>query len=170
MTGILRAAGAAFTGLTLVVLAGAVVIGALAWMARQPGPAGESMVISIPAGVGSTGVVSRLHAEGIIAHPWLFHLVVRFSGQARQLQAGEFTVPAGASQVEVLDILVSGQSIDHPVTIPEGLWSSEIVDLLREHPTLSGTIEAIPPEGSLLPDTYHVVRETPRGDLIDRMQ
>ena len=55
---------------------------------------------------------------------------------------------------QVLDTLVEGKSIEHKVTLPEGLTSYQIVQRLMAHPELKGEITEIPPEGSLLPDTY----------------
>jgi len=56
------------------------------------------------------------------------------------------------------------------VTIPEGLTSYQIVERLKADPNLSGNIEAMPPEGSLLPETFIVERGMARQSVIDRMQ
>jgi len=56
------------------------------------------------------------------------------------------------------------------VTLAEGLTSYQIVQKLIAHPELHGEITEIPPEGSLLPDTYRFGREDTRQDIIDRMQ
>jgi UPF0755 protein len=71
---------------------------------------------------------------------------------------------------QVLDTLVEGKSIEHKVTLAEGLTSFQIVAKLMAHPELHGEIAAIPPEGSLLPDTYRFGRNDTRQDIIERMQ
>jgi UPF0755 protein len=71
---------------------------------------------------------------------------------------------------EVLDTLVEGKAILHTVSIPEGLTSYQVVERLNAHPELTGKINIVPPEGSLLPDTYRFARGTDREELIARMQ
>jgi UPF0755 protein len=45
-----------------------------------------------------------------------------------------------------------------------------IVDKLRADPTLSGDIAAIPPEGSLMPNTYKFTRGATRQQILDQME
>ncbi len=59
---------------------------------------------------------------------------------------------------EVIDIITSGRSVEHTITIPEGLTSEQIVERLKENDLLVGEIAQIPAEGSLLPDTYKINR------------
>jgi UPF0755 protein len=85
------------------------------------------------------------------------------------VKAGEYLFEANVSMREVLDTLVEGRSIEHTVTIPEGLTSEQIVARLLENPVLTGEITQVPPEGSLLPETYKVTRGTTRQQLLNRM-
>ena len=86
------------------------------------------------------------------------------------LKAGEYDFHKYASMRQVLDTLVEGKSIEHKVTLAEGLTSYQIVQRLMAHPELHGEITEIPPEGSLLPDTYSFGRDDTRQDIIERMQ
>ncbi len=70
---------------------------------------------------------------------------------------------------EVVEIITSGRSIQHAITIPEGLTSEQIVERLMQNELLVGEIGSIPAEGSLLPDTYRINRGTTRESLIARM-
>src|SRR4029450_79151 len=70
----------------------------------------------------------------------------------------------------VLDTLVEGKSIEHKVTLAEGLTSYQVVQRLMAHPELRGEIAEIPPEGSLLPDTYKFGSNDSRQDIIERMR
>jgi UPF0755 protein len=56
------------------------------------------------------------------------------------------------------------------VTLAEGLTSEQIVQKLLAHPELHGDINDVPPEGSLLPDTYKFGSHDKRQDIIERMQ
>jgi UPF0755 protein len=56
------------------------------------------------------------------------------------------------------------------VTLAEGLTTQQIVDKIMANPDLHGDISQIPPEGSLLPDTYKFGRNDTRQEIIDRMR
>jgi UPF0755 protein len=70
---------------------------------------------------------------------------------------------------EVLDVITSGRSIQHAITIPEGLTSEQIIERLKENELLVGEVITVPVEGSLLPDTYRINRGTSREALLARM-
>jgi UPF0755 protein len=56
------------------------------------------------------------------------------------------------------------------VTLAEGVTSWMVVDALRRADFLTGEIAAVPPEGSLAPDSYEVARGADRGALLAEMQ
>ena len=66
--------------------------------------------------------------------------------------------------------IVEGKVVPHQVSIPEGLTSQQIVARLLADDVLTGDIKEIPPEGSLLPDTYNFTRGVTREQMIGRMQ
>jgi UPF0755 protein len=105
----------------------------------------------------------------VIENPTLFVLGAVVLGATEKLKAGEYVFEKGASMDDVLETIISGKSIQHTVTIPEGLTTQQIIQRLNEAEVLSGPIMKIPPEGSLLPETYRVTRGTTREQLIQRM-
>jgi UPF0755 protein len=137
----------------------------------QPGPLGYSTVVAIPKGEGVREIASRLEREGIISDQRIFvaAVVLYFRAQAK-LKAGEYAINKHASMRSVLDTLVEGKAILQSVTIPEGLTSYQIVERLKAHTELTGKLDLIPPEGSLMPDTYRFARGTDRSELIARIQ
>ena len=56
-----------------------------------------------------------------------------------------------------------------PVSVPEGLTSYQIVQRLLAKEDLTGSIAQVPPEGFLMPDTYHVRRKADRTEILQRM-
>ncbi len=63
----------------------------------------------------------------------------------------------------------STEAISYQVAVPEGLTSWQIVEALNAAEFLSGTVEDLPAEGTLAPDTYGVRRGFPVSDLVGRM-
>lgn len=163
--------------LSLVALIGA---GGLIYFVKarfdEPGPLGYSTVFVIPRGESTNAVAARLEQEGVISDRRIFMASIRYfqfrSGKKLRygIKAGEYEISRNASMRSVLDALIDGRVVSHKVPIPEGLTSEQIVARLNNVPELTGEIGQIPPEGSLLPDTYLISRNSTRADLLARMQ
>jgi UPF0755 protein len=144
----------------------------------RQGPLAKSTVAVIPKGEGVSEIASRLEREGIVSDRRLFmaHYLSEkvystyIENKTLQLRAGEYEIPKQASLRQVLEVLSEGRSVLYRVTIPEGLTSHQIVERLRAEPNLEGEIAEVPPEGSLLPDTFKVARGMSRQELLDRMR
>jgi UPF0755 protein len=111
-----------------------------------------------------------LEQDGIINDRWTFLIASRYFKVHDKIKAGEYNIKAMASLRDVLDTLVEGKSILSSISIPEGLTSYQIVERLKADGELAGDILEVPPEGSLLPDTYRFAKGTSREELIRRMQ
>lgn len=143
-----------------------------------PGPLPEVASVVIPKGEGALEIAERLEKGRIIGDRRVFMLqyyVARlYSGAGGadrySLKAGEYEFEKQASVRQVLDTIISGRGILQKLTVPEGLTSRQIVERLRAEPGLSGDIADIPPEGSLLPDTYKFSRGASRQEIVDRMR
>jgi UPF0755 protein len=163
----LLAASATFS----VFLIGALIFGWFTYFG--PGPAarqGETTIVTVPSGSGVSVIAARLRSAGVIRSADLFKAAAAVTGSATKLRAGEYEVPSGASLSQVLDLLVDGRVVRHFVTIPEGWSSAQAVDILMNEDVLTGTIEDVPEEGSLWPETYEVTRGETRASVIARMQ
>ncbi len=162
------------TVLLLALAIGGMAVFVLQHQFSQPGPLAESRTLIIPRGEGRLEIAERLEREGVIANRWTFivnHLVRSYLlGDRLDMKAGEFRIDANASMQKVLDTLVNGKSVQYKITIPEGLTSQQIVARLQADEGLTGTIDTIPEEGTLLPDTYPYARGTERQAVLDRMR
>ena len=156
-----------------------IVVGGLALVLghfyERPGPLNEARNVVIEKGAGRIEIAEQLERDGIISNRWAFvanHLLrnVMSGGKPVEMKAGEYEIKAMASMRDVLELLGEGRSILYKVTLPEGLTSQQIVERLLAEPNLSGEITQIPPEGSLLPDTYRVSKGMSRQELLDRMR
>ena len=84
------------------------------------GPLEGEQAVLIPKGSSLKSVTTLLASEGVIEFPATFYWTARISGAAKNLRAGEYMVPARASQADVLKILQDGEAILHKITFPEG--------------------------------------------------
>jgi len=142
-----------------------------------PGPLDRNRVVVIPKGEGTQEIAARLEREGIIADRRLFvagYLWAKVAAwmdgdKAVQLKAGDFEIRQNASIKQIVDVLSEGRTVTYKVTVPEGLTSHQIVERLKADQGLSGEVTAVPPEGSLLPETFVVQRGFDRQTILDNM-
>ena len=116
---------------------------------------------------GSGEVAAGLVKAGVIAHPLVFRVAAYFTRGQGRLRAGEYLVPARASIKEILVLLRHGPQVEHQVTIPEGLTGAQIAGILNAAPLATGQVVA-PAEGSVLPQTYDYLWNTPRTAILRR--
>jgi UPF0755 protein len=142
----------------------------------RPGPFNYPTVFVVAKNEGVGAIARRLEQDGIINSDsllpgrWIFLIASRRFGVHDKIKAGEFNIKANASVRDILDTLVEGKSILYSISVPEGLTSYQIVERLKANADLVGDVAEVPPEGSLLPDTYRFARGTSREELIRRMQ
>jgi UPF0755 protein len=136
----------------------------------QPGPLDETRRVVIEAGTGLEGIAERLAGAEVIADPLVFRLGAKITDRATRLKAGEYEFEPGVTMQGVLDKLNAGDTVVRRVTVPEGLTSAQVVALIEDAEGLTGEVPEIPPEGSLLPETYHFAWGDTRADLIARMR
>jgi UPF0755 protein len=150
------------------VLAGAGSYAALQALILRPGPLVQARDVVVPKG-GVTEVGDALVRAGVIERVSTFRLAAWLSVGQGPLRALELEFPAHASLRTVLAVLRSGRPVQHLVTIPEGLTSRQIIALLNRGDALVGRI-AVPPEGSVLPQTYAYEYGTARPALLARAE
>ena len=130
--------------------------------------------------------------EGVISSKWLFIAGVWLNREGNNLKAGEYVIPARASMSEIMDLMVEGKSVVYRITIPEGLTSEQVVACMtadsvpdgqdiqglttdqeakcRESAAaLIGPAPPVPPEGSILPETYAFSRGDTRDNVLNLM-
>ena len=156
----------------LVAIIAAVAVGGLFWEAKNflaPGPAPTETIVTIKPGTGLKQAAQQLASAHVVDNAMLFRFGVVRRKASGSLKAGEYAFPSHASMADVLDMLVEGKSIQHRLTVAEGLTSAMAVALVNAENTLTGQVTAAPPEGSLLPETYQFERGMTRDQLLARM-
>ena len=148
------------------------VVGSWAWLTfTAPGPLKNKKVYEVAKNLDRSQIAMALLDQGIITDARVFGVAAAVNGlRGGKLRAGEFEFPAGATMEDVLGMITSGRFLTYKVTIPEGWTSQMVVARLAEQKELDGEVTAVPPEGSILPDTYVFRRGLTRQKLMEDMQ
>lgn len=141
----------------------------LAWVFLGSATISKETSFTIPAGASVASVADKLEAEGLISSASGFVLQARIFGSDTPIQAGEFLLTPNMSQGDILAAFQSGDVIRRFVTIPEGMPSILVWERLMAEELLTGKVD-VPPEGSILPDTYAFERGQSRKALVEQMQ
>lgn len=124
---------------------------------------------TVPDGATLTSAAGALEKAGAVGSRSTFLLRARILGSGDGIQAGEFLLPADASEAQILDILQHGKPLQRLLAIPEGMPSILVWEKLKAEPLLTGDIP-VPQEGSVLPDSYDFQRGESRAAVLARMQ
>jgi UPF0755 protein len=134
------------------------------------GPLRQPVTLVVARGSGTPFIARQLESAGIVAHWWFFELAVQFLDTGPPLHAGEYAFLPGQSLHDVLRQLRDGRTVIHRLTVPEGLTVSEVLAIVNAEPALSGVVSVVPPEGTLMPDTYNFSLDDSRTDMVARMR
>jgi UPF0755 protein len=110
-----------------------------------------------------------LAKAGVVQYTLIFRAAAFFTRKDGPIRAGEFLFPARASLAQVLAILRHGASVQHQVTIPEGLTAVQIAKIINAAPDAVGVVDA-PAEGAVLPQTYDYTFGTHRAEILRRAE
>ncbi len=178
----------AFKGLALVAaIAGLLVGGYLSWALSLRLEPGNRIYVATP-GMTLHEFLAKLHEQGVLPDPYSLLLLAHLEGQTRALQSGEYRFHADITPAELLDQVVSGQTVEYPVTFEEGWTFKQVMHALDSAPQLTHKLKGlsdaqimkrlghpgISPEGRFYPDTYYYSLGTSDITLLrhayDRMQ
>ena len=150
--------------LLLAVIAGNFIYG---WTA--PGPLERKATVIIKPGSSMMSAARQLEKSGAVKSADAFVRRAKIFGASNTIKAGEFVIPAKASNADILSILTDGKTVQRMVSIPEGMPSIMVYERLMANDQLTGRI-SIPAEGSVLPDSYAFDKNEPRAAVLKRMQ
>lgn len=135
----------------------------------SPGPKQGPHQVTVEEGSALATVARQLEEQGVIpGTATTYRAMAKLFGSSDPIQAGEFEIPKGASGAEVLDILQHGRPVVRLVTIPEGMPSILVQEKLAAIPELTGDAP-LPPEGSVLPNSYDWQKGETRAAVLKRM-
>lgn len=153
--------------------------------AVSPAAHPPSKIVLIPDRAAFQQIAALLEREGLIKSRMAFRLLGKVRDVERKVHPGEYELNPAMLPGDMLDILVAGRVVLHPVTIPEGYTIVQIADVLAEQritdraeflrlardksfvQTLGIAAETL--EGYLYPDTYKFPRPSPARDVLRAM-
>jgi UPF0755 protein len=151
-------------------------------------PAGfdsKNIVVNIPSGQTFRVTTDILFKAGIIKSPFNFNMVARLKGYDKRLKAGEYTLSATMTPIQIMEKLVKGEVKLYKLTVPEGLNIFQIADLVAEAGFAQNSsfiaaatdadlahknaISAETLEGYLFPETYYFPKKVSIETIIATM-
>lgn len=155
----------------LVTVAGFAAVWYGKYLFETEGPLATADTVMVRDGAGSIEIAELLERRGMITDARVFRLGLRAHENDSRLRAGEYAIPAQASMRDIMNLLVSGRSILHSVTIPEGLTVMQALRRIEEAEHLAGDMPAEPlEEGMLAADTIRFSRGMLRQEVIARLK
>ena len=162
--------------MTLAIVASLLFVGAIWYGTTEfdaPGPLEAETTFTVPKGATFASIVPGLEESNIIKKQGVLRIFthgVKTSGRSNQLKAGEFAFTPGMSMRQVMEQLTEGRAIQHAISFPEGWTSFRMMERVASNERLEGDVPDIPPEGTLMPDTYLFQRGTTRAQILERLQ
>ncbi len=176
----------ALAGALLLMAAGAAfALFALREQALEAGPAIEDQRITVAPGSSLRTVFMQLHDKGLLTHPRLFELYLRYAHPATRgglpaIKKGRYRFPPGLKPLDILEQLQQGKVILEQFTLVEGWSFAQVRAALDALPvvehTLTGKSDADVmdalnqdgefPEGQFAPDTYRFAEDTPDKEIL----
>ena len=151
------------------------------------GPPGAEVVFNIPSGSTSSQIADKLAAKHIVSSGEVFRWYLRFKGGG-PFEAGQYHLRENSAMGDVVKVLEHGPDLPpaFSLTIPEGLWVSEIAKRVDKIDTLdgakfldlakSGTVHSLfqpagstTLEGLLFPDTYRIEEKEDEKGVLQRL-
>lgn len=132
-------------------------------------------IVKIDKGSTLSETATLLHDNGIIRSPFLYKVAVVLTGSSKNIVQGQYSFARPESVLRIALRTIRGQYGFSPikVTIPEGLSSSDIANILSKNiPGFDSKLfkdMAKQDEGYLFPDTYYFYKNSTPEGIINQM-
>ncbi len=148
----------------------------LGWVIIIPTPALEvSQRIHVGSGQSLSVISNMLKTRGLVRSSVIFRVYLQALGRERNLKAGDYTVPAGSTLLDIASQISGGRgsSTDVVVFIPEGYNIWEIDQRLTDSKLITEGQFANAygsREGFIFPDTYRFRPDSLLGEIEQKME
>ena len=97
----------------------------------KTGPSNQDQLLIVNKGQSVASIASHLRDLNLIENRVVFMITLRLKGFHNKIKFGEYMIPRAASMREIIEKLVSGVSAQYTITIPEGLSTISVIDLIN---------------------------------------
>ncbi len=160
--------------ITFLIVSLVIIVGFAAYVIAElskPVNVTKNTTLIIKMGQRTSQIATQLMEEGIISNRLGFFAgAVILKNRNKYLNHGEYLIEPNQSLWQILQKISKGEVVVHYLTIPEGLTVYEISKKLDDVAILTGVIEKLPPEGTLLPQTYDYYYGDSKQQLMHRME
>lgn len=134
----------------------------------------EDVILSIHYGSDASSVAKLLYENGLIFNKDVFLFLIRITGNEKKIKFGNYKLNKKMNMFQIISKLVKGDVIVTKVTIPEGLTTEQIAELISQKIKINKKkfIEISKKrglEGYLFPDTYFLYPGITEEDIIKMM-
>ncbi len=139
---------------------------------HKPLEVSDDIVLEVKKGANSEQIFQLLKKYNIVHSRIKYNYLVYVKGSKYLPKYGQYLIPKNSSLNSILDIFNSGKSIEYKITIPEGLTTRKILEIVSKDEILKGLInqDYIDNEGDFLPETYFFSYGYSRNSLLERMK
>src|SRR6185369_16743253 len=141
--------------------------------------------VTVRQGASSVEIGRTLADARVVRDPRSFRVALWWTGNGRNLKAGEYRFDRAVTPLDVIDVLVRGDVYTQRITFPEGLTIEEMAKLYETNgfgrasdfvqaarsPERIRDLDPAAPDlvGYLFPETYAMPRHVPASRLIAAM-
>lgn len=143
-------------------------------------PAPETVIF--PPGSSIRTLANQLLEKNLLKNKNYFLVWGKLKRQETRLQAGEYIIKPGSSLAQLLDDMVSGNVVQHNITLIEGYTFRQVLEVIQKNPLMTKQLndlsddaimkllghEGEHPEGRFYPDTYYISRGMSDIELLNR--
>jgi UPF0755 protein len=154
-------------------------------MNAPPGGAGTAFPFVVSQGERVQSVAGNLERRGYVRSGYFFASLVRISGKARSIKAGEYELRGDMRATDIIRVLSRGEVATERFTVPEGLHIGQVAEILDSDGIVPSEefikacsdqrllqkygIPFASAEGFLFPDTYVVAKGLGAAQIAERM-
>lgn len=129
----------------------------------------EDVILQVPQGSSSAVIAKHIAAAGLYPHQPVLKVMMRVYAYDDRLQWGEYCIEPNTTLIDMLETFQSGDRVQRSLSLPEGLSSDDILDIVNSSPLLVGAAASLADGAMVLPETYFFEWGTTRQALLDRM-
>ena len=141
-----------------------------------------SLIFTIDSGSSFKDLNKKLKSYHILDKPYYFEFYARYSGYAKKIQSGEYQLSPGLTPIKIINIFVSGDVIQHSITLLEGWTIKDIKNEISSNTVLIKNLTDYSSdsllkkikitesnvEGLFFPDTYYFTKGASDIELLQR--